>query len=81
MSEPQEAIEDLMRRYGFEDTEARAYYHLQQAQEAFKEMVVSGTHTMGKSAFTMFFFPHFTTLRNEIIRRAWQRDHPKEAPE
>jgi hypothetical protein len=70
-----------MNRYNFNEAEAQAYYHLEQAQEAFKEMVVSGTSTMRKSAFTMFLFPHFTTLRNEIIHRAWQRDHPNEKAE
>jgi hypothetical protein len=34
---------------------------------------------MGESAFGIYFLPHFAALRNDIIRRTWERnrlDHP-----
>jgi hypothetical protein len=43
----------------------------------FREMVLARDPETGEMAFTMLFFPHFTVLRNDIIRRAWQREHPE----
>jgi hypothetical protein len=77
MSEPQDAIQDLMSRYGFEETEARAYYYFNEARWAYENMDKAKDPEAGVGAFTIFSLPHFNTLRNEIIRRAWEREHPE----
>jgi hypothetical protein len=75
MSEPQDAVQDLMSRYGFEEAEARAYYYLDEARKEYRDMVIAEAESMGKARFAMLFSPHFRTLRNDIIRRAWEREH------
>ncbi len=78
MSEPQDAVQDLMNNYGFEEAEAQAYYqHLDHARQAYEAMVMTEDPTAtGEEAFMLFFLPHFSALRNDILRRAWEREHP-----
>jgi hypothetical protein len=79
-----EAIEDLMRRYGFEEAEARAYYHLNHAEQAFEEMETDdepGRKAASRIAHLALVRPHFFSLRNQVTRRVWLRDYPDEETE
>ena len=60
MSELQDAIQDLINRFGFQEDEARAYYHLHEGKRRFKEMVLAGpadSRTARQMFFSTVFFP------------------------
>jgi hypothetical protein len=80
-----ENIEDLIRRYGYEEKEAEVAYHLGRAQdllaEVHEESFASGSATLprfGASMFRMAFVePHFRALFALLDRRKFERDYPE----
>jgi hypothetical protein len=86
VEEDHKRLEELMRLYGLEEKEARAAYHLGNAEELFEEI--------SKEAYERGGFPrargihawmhdeidfreHFHALRNQLARRVLQRDYPE----
>ena len=85
MNEPsREYIEDRMRRYGLEEKEALASYHLNRARDLFKELHASDYEEVGQSYNPMARLMHemhygtrFTSLQNMLRQRVLRRDYPE----
>ena len=86
MEEGREHIEDLMRRYGYEEREAEVAYHLGRAQDLLAEMheeSFSLSETVAlpglrASMYRMAFVePHFRALFALLDRRVLERNYPR----
>ena len=85
MEENRQAIEDLMRRYGYEEKEAEVAYHLGRAQDLLAEMheeSIAARSTnlprVGSAMFRLAFVePHFRALFALLDRRVLRRDYPE----
>jgi hypothetical protein len=71
MDERPEQIEDIMRRYGFEEDEAYAHYHLEEAKQRFEKLYGRGLVT------STMIFPHIFALRSFLAHKVLRRDHPE----
>jgi hypothetical protein len=72
MDEMRERVEDIMRRYGFEEEEeAYAHYHLEEARRRFEKLYGCGV------AMSPIIFPHFFALRAFLAHRVLGRDYPE----
>jgi hypothetical protein len=80
MSEPQEAIQDLMNRYGFEEKEALAAYHLRKARQIFEELYAPGDDPgvgLVRTIYNqMLWGSHFRALTRMLGTRVLMRDYP-----
>ncbi len=70
-------IEELMRTRGFEEKEARAYYHLNEAERLFSEIEKSDGEPSSTVTYSVWIFPHFLALRNQAARWVVRRDYPE----
>ena len=70
MDEMRGRIEDIMRRYGFEE-EAYAHYPLEEAERHFQKLFGRGM------AMSTIIFPHFLALRSFLALRVLRRDYPE----
>ena len=71
MENEREQIEDIMRRYGYEEDEAYAHYHLKEAQERLEKI-----YDRGFLSATMI-LPHIYALRSLLASRVLRRDYPE----
>ena len=67
-------IEDLMRRFGYQEKEAAAAYHLGRAQHLFDEIFGEDESRLMQIILHM---PHFSALRGLLARRVLERNYPE----
>ncbi len=75
-----EEIQDRMRRFGFSEKEALAWYHLKRAWDLFEEINPPVTESGGFIAGLyneMYFGVHFVALQNERGRSVLRRQYPE----
>jgi hypothetical protein len=79
MEEDRERIEDLMRRYGFEEGEARAAYRLNLARDAFEGLYEDEPGSRAANAIyeLVFVTSHFKALNDYLARRVLERGYPE----
>ncbi len=92
MEESREQIEDFMRRYGYNEREAQAAYHLHRAWDLFEEMdeeavdegashgsaLQEEVYKFGMRVFRdMHFGTHFAELNRWLGMRVLRRDYPE----
>jgi hypothetical protein len=77
------AIEDFMRRYGYEEKEVEAAYHLRQAWDRFTEIYedeagsVSSPNLGAELFLQVNVDPHFNALWGLLSRRVLERPYPE----
>jgi hypothetical protein len=72
MSELRDGTLGLMRRGGFNEQEARAYYQLLEGQQLFLQIEEADKGEMGLDYAATIHLAHFLALRNELTRRVWR---------
>ncbi len=81
MEENPEVVADIARKTGTTEDEARAIYHLTQAERLLSAIYSGATKDLGTS---MFIRQHFDALYSSLALRVVARDYPEgwgEAPE
>lgn len=80
MEPTREHIEDLMRRYGMEEDEARASYHLRQTAELFEKLYPDSESNIARLVTgplkEVNFRTHFRALNRILGMRVLDRDYP-----
>ncbi len=78
MEPPRDKIDDLMERYGYEEKEALAAYHLNRAEDLFNELF-GNPDAPGMSSIVTWplFGTAFFGLRRLLGSRVLRRDYPE----
>lgn len=73
-----EELQDLIERFGFEEKEAEAFYHLNKARDLFDELSVGDERRFAKLLFfEMDAGTLFRQLRRHLAVRVLRRNYPE----